>query len=174
MSDSPLPEPVDDFLQHPPSLRTDPEWQEKVFQQTARKLRRPRRWMIAVAAGIMLAILSSYFLWRGTKGEPAPPGKNLAERKRDPVPDKPKPAFVPVAADPYQLEWSAFDAEKDQERAQLYFRAGDLYFTAQNDFDAALRCYHQALHYCEARELEFNPNDNWLVMALKQELRKEP
>ena len=42
------------------------------------------------------------------------------------------------------------------------------------NIDAALRCYGQALSYCEARELEFDPNDNWLIMALKNDRRKEP
>jgi hypothetical protein len=80
---------------------------------------------------------------------------------------------MPEPADPRQLEWSAFDAADDQERARLYFLAGDLYLDQHNDRESALRCYHQAINYSDARKLEITPTDNWLVMALKRDHRKE-
>jgi hypothetical protein len=83
------------------------------------------------------------------------------------------PAPMPTPPQPRELEWTAFDAESDQQRVKLYFQAGDLYLTDHNDIDSALRCYRQALHYCDVQNVEFDPNDNWLVMALKRDYRKE-
>ena len=43
MNDAPLPEPLEDFLQHPPSLPLDPGAREALAQQTAALLPRPRQ-----------------------------------------------------------------------------------------------------------------------------------
>ena len=48
-----------------------------------------------------------------------------------------------------------------------------MYLERFDDMQSALRCYRQAIHYCDARDLEINPKDNWLVMALKRDQRKE-
>jgi hypothetical protein len=183
MNDCPLPQPLDDFLQQPASLPANSERKEALFQQTAQMLRQPR-WKrstlpLAVAAGIVFALLFSYFMFRGEILGPDAANNGQTERKSDPQSDRQKPLPAPevqvqLPAQPRELEWSAFDTEDDKQRVRLYFQAGDLYLAAQSDIDSALRCYSQALSYCDARELEFDPTDNWLVMALKNDRRKEP
>jgi len=102
----------------------------------------------------------------------------VVERENLPTPKKPPSETPgPIAdishVDPLQLEWRAFDAAEDQKKARLYFQAGDVYLERYKDFEAALRCYRQALQFTPARELDFDANDNWLVMALKRDYRKE-
>jgi len=177
-------DPIDDFLQQPPVLPVDAKRQEAVFAQTAALLPRRRGWRLSVAvaaaAAVALALISTYIWSRSQNDETPAPKRNMVERKDDalPVPEKPDPQppapkLIPVAAHPRDLEWKAFDADDDHERARLYFRAGDLFLAVHDDVDSALRCYHQAFHYCEAHDLEIAPNDNWLVMALKRDQRKE-
>jgi hypothetical protein len=183
MNDCPLPQPLDDFLQQPPSLLANTEQKETLFQQTARMLRQPRRRRstlpLAFAAGIVFALLFSYLMFRGIILGPGAATHGQVERKSDSQSDRQKPLPAPevqvqLPAQPRELEWSAFDAEDDQQRVRLYFQAGDLYLATQSDIDSALRCYCQGLSYCNDEQLEFNPNDSWLVMALKRDRRKEP
>ena len=98
--------------------------------------------------------------------------EGLVKKGRAPAP--PEAPHLQLAAHSRELEWKAFDAKNDQERVRLYLRAGDVYLATDQDIESALRCYSQALSYCDARELEFDPSDNWLVMALKSDRRKEP
>jgi hypothetical protein len=188
MSDNPLPEPLENFLEAPPSLPVGAAMQDLLLEKTAALLPKPRWWrrrpvVAGIAASILVAIVSAYFAWRLGNVEPLPKN-DVVERgnerlplketpKPQPSPEEQKPPAALVQVNPVELEWTAFDAADDQQRVRLYFQAGDLYLEKQNDYDSALRCYSQALHYCEARELDFNPNDNWLVMALKRDHRKE-
>jgi hypothetical protein len=188
MSDNPLPEPLENFLQAPPSLAPEPAIRDSLLKQSAAMLRQPRGWRhrlvgAGIAASILVAIAFAYFAVRlGNVGES--PKKDLVERgnerpplketpKPQPPPEEPKPPAAVVQVNPVELEWTAFDAADDQQRVSLYFQAGDLYLEKQNDYESAVRCYSQALDYCKAHELAFNPNDNWLVMALKRDHRKE-
>ncbi len=72
---------------------------------------------------------------------------------------------------PVALEWQAFDSRSN--RAAAYFLAGNKYLEASNDLESALRCYSQALDACTEAELEIAPEDNWLVVSLKNARRKE-
>jgi hypothetical protein len=188
MNETPLPESLENFLQAPPSLRPEADMQDLLLKQTSTFLHKPRsrlRWVVClgVAASIILTMVTAYFAIRS--GFVAPrPRKDLADRvvtppppkdepKPQPAPDEPTPPAAAASVNPLDLEWTAFDEHNDQKRASLYFQAGDLYLEKQDDYESALRCYRQALTYCEAHELEFNPNDNWLVMALKRDHRKE-
>jgi negative regulator of sigma E activity len=176
MSDAPLPEPLDDFLQHPPSAPMAAQQRDALFRKTASMLPKPRwrRWPVAaaVAAAVLLALVS---LWRATREpniEPVDPPPHT-EQKVEPKSEPPKPAVVVAPTHPREVEWSAFDAEDDHTRARLYFQAGNLYLSRDNDVDSALRCYHQALRYGDAAEREIDTNDNWLVLALKHDFHKE-
>jgi hypothetical protein len=184
MSETPLPEPLEDFLQHPPSLPPDAKRREALAQRTAALLPAPqrRRWPVVagVAASIALAIVSAYLGYRIGAANTQPPLQDLVERSIPPAPDdkpktpeEPKTPVTLVSANPRELEWAAFDAADDQERVRLYFQAGDLYLDKHNDYESALRCYHQAIHYSDAKESQIAPTDNWLVMALKRDHRKE-
>lgn len=181
MSEAPLPEPLEDFLQHPPSVPLDTNRRDALAQRTAALLPRParRRWPVvaAVAASIGLALVSAYVGYRLGKMGPTPElaidhkSGTHVEKAKTPEPPKPAVALAPVS--PRELEWSAFDAQDDQERVRLYFQAGNLYLDKHNDHESALRCYHQAIRYSDAQELQIAPTDNWLVMALKRDHRKE-
>jgi hypothetical protein len=188
MSETPLPESLENFLQAPPSLPPEADMQDLLLKQTSTFLRKPRsrlRWYVSlcVAASILVTLVSAYFAIRS--GYVAPrPKKDLADRvvtppppnnepKSQPAPEEPPPPAAAASVNPLDLEWTAFDEGDDQKRVSLYFQAGDLYLEKQNDYESALRCYSQALHYCQAPQLEFNPNDNWLVKALKRDHRKE-
>jgi|ERR1019366_1745892 hypothetical protein len=173
MSETPLPEVLENFLQQPPSLPAPARLQAVLLRQTSTRLRKRRRWPVAVsvAAAIMLALASAYFGLRSRDIEPLPgPRPEIVQQPVDPMPE---PVVAAVPMSPVELENVAFDAEDDQQRVRLYFRAGDLYFEQHQDIESALRCYHQALHYGDARELDFNPDDNFLAMALKRDRRKE-
>jgi hypothetical protein len=100
------------------------------------------------------------------KPGPGPPPAPL------PGPAQGSPARARAAKTPLEQEWAAFDAGPRQ-RARLYIKTGDRYLNECQDVESALRCYRQALLLCEARDLAFDPNDNWLLMALKQDRRKE-
>jgi len=168
MSEQPLPEPLESFLQEPPKSAPPERLRRALWEETSARLRSPRRrwpWAIGAAAA-MLLIASAYLSW------PAPQAvrEQLIVVR---VPDGPAPSQA-EPTQPLELEWTAFDAEDNRERVRLYFQAGDRYLDERQDFESALRCYHQGLHYCDARELEFDPNDNWLLMALKRDRRKEP
>ncbi len=182
MNHPPLPDPLDDFLQHPPALAVDLECQASLYEKSAALLRKPARqgWPVVVglAASIVLAMIAAYFFFGSKQVEPAPPNREFVEQKPEPVtpnpkPEEPKIELVRAVLSPRELEWKAFDAQQDAERVRLYFQAGDLFLSAHQDVDSALRCYQQAILYCEERGLELDENDNWLVMALKRDHRKE-
>jgi hypothetical protein len=186
MNETPLPQPLEDFLQTPPSAELSAGLQEAMLAKTMVLLpKRHRRWVATsmVAASVAVAFCAGYLIGRGHEAEFAELDRQVAiELVRSPpskeptpiVPEKPKPPVV--AAKPLtalEVEWQAFDAMDEKERAHLYFQAGDLYFGRERDVSGATRCYHQALTFCDSRQLEFDPNDNWLVMALKRDQHKE-
>lgn len=175
MSDAPLPDPLERFLQQPPGAPPSAELRETLLRQTSVGLRRSRwrRWPIAVgaAAAMVLALVSGYLVLRWSQVEP-PPMAVIVQHKPEPLPEPPS-VIAAAPVHPLVLENNAFDAEDDRQRVRLYFQAGDLYFEQNQDVESALRCYHQALTYCDARELEIDVNDNYLVMSLKRERRRE-
>jgi hypothetical protein len=63
--------------------------------------------------------------------------------------------------------------DRDPERPELLLRAGDRYLKENNDPEAALRCYTKALNAASADDLKFSPQDNWLLMAIKNAREKE-
>lgn len=186
MNEKQLPDPLEDFLSHPPILKPDLELRESLLEASVRRLhnrRAPRwPWLLAGAAAIALVFgaACAYFLARSSMIPQPVPVPDLVERfdiphKEAPIPPMPPREEVLVKAppSPCELENRAFDAAEDTTRVQLYFQAGDIYLTKFEDVRSAMRCYQQAILYCDANHLEINPNDNWLVMALKRDQRKE-
>jgi hypothetical protein len=173
MSDAPLPDSLERFLQQPPGAPPSAELRELLLQQTSARLwkSRWRRWpmVVSVAAAIMLALVSGYLGLRWN-GEKRISGVGFVEVKPDP---EPPPVIADAPVTPFDLENMAFDTESDRQRVVWYFQAGNMYFEQNQDVESALRCYHQALAYCDARDLEIDVNDNYLVMGLKRERRRE-
>jgi hypothetical protein len=83
----------------------------------------------------------------------------------------PRPAEVvaqPADAEPVVLEWRALD--RPGEAAALYREAADRYLEG-GDASEAMRCYANALD--EARSLDVNTDDSWLLIAIKHARKKE-
>lgn len=166
------PDPLRELLQ-PSPCREPTELREQVRAQTSRIVRRRSIARRLAAAGALAACLAGaalvgYFLRPNSE----------ARRETPPVveaPRPPEPAAVEVVqepmANPVELEWQAFDSQ--QNRAASYFLAGNKYLEASEDVASALRCYTQALDACTPAELEITPDDNWLVVTLKNARLKE-
>jgi hypothetical protein len=168
---------LDDLLQ-PPSLEASAKDAARRADLRARttgvvRWRRYRRraFQVALAAifqGViataMVACLfaSGMITWRQ-------PSQTVATETRE-APPVDAPAMEAPSA--VALEWQAFDAPADQQ-ADLYFQAGQRYFSDHQDFDSALRCYRQAFASAPKERLAVSPSDNWLVMAIKLDCRKE-
>jgi hypothetical protein len=164
-------DPVERFLaadfvgQAPAALR------QGVLAKTTRVLRRRRLvrrlGLTAALAACFLAGVGTTSLWRSLE----PPGQDGRSASATHSP----PATPPTAPEPplslVELEWRAFDSRNN--RAALFFEVARRYLEEQHDFDSALRCYSQALDAAPREVLAIRPEDNWLVMALKQARQKE-
>ena len=162
-----LPDPLQELLQPLPA-REPMGLRERMRDQTSRLVRRRlilRRVATAVvaAACLLVAALVGYVI--RPKLEPIPTTPPFVEAPR--APEIPQEAPV----NPVDLEWQAFDSQKN--RAASYFLAGNKYLEASEDVESALRCYTQALNACTPAELEITPDDNWLVVTLKNARLKE-
>jgi hypothetical protein len=88
------------------------------------------------------------------------------EERPLPLPQQPPAAPAPV------LERVAEHTTLD-ERVALLRQAGDRYLHEDNDPEAALRCYTRALDAAPEEARKFSPDDNWLLMAIKNARDKE-
>jgi hypothetical protein len=182
MSDAPLPGPLDEFLTNPP-VRPEPvELRRALLQRTSLLVRRRRlvRRLVAAASVAAAILVIALTIWTAFFGRPEPEHKErpfVEQRKEIPMPpptprddenhpDKqaPEPALPRAVA----MEWKAFDAPA-AEKAALYVQAGDRYVEDSQDLASALRCYGQAVKTAPAEALTIDPDDNWLVMALKMD-----
>jgi hypothetical protein len=198
MSDPPLPGPLDEFLNNPPAGPEPSGLRRELLLKTSSLVRRRRlvRRLAAAASVAAAIVLTALTVWLALYRHGGPEDKELPvviQRKDGPIPppvkdgdhpvppedekrpanqsDQPPTAMPPAVA----LEWKAFDAPAAQ-KATLYLRAGDRYVEDGRDLASAVRCYGQAVQVATAEALEIDPDDNWLVMALKLdqiERRKE-
>jgi hypothetical protein len=173
---------LDDLLQ-PPLGEARADARGALRGRTARvvRWRRYRRWAlhITVAATAQGAIAAGVVAWLVAAGtlnwqkQPPPPleapAAQIQELPRHGPPPPPESEQVLSAV---ALEWKAFDAPAE-EQAALYFQAGQCYFDDHRDFASALRCYRQAIDANPKVMLAISPSDNWLVMAIKIDCRKE-
>jgi tetratricopeptide (TPR) repeat protein len=171
-------DPVDQFLTTDFSAASTPGLRQAVFAQTARVLRRRRVGRRLAALGALaacfLAGMATMLAWQ-THESPrelaqlVPPNENHAAKQ----PDKPVALSTKHEEAPslVELEWRAFDSRDN--RAALFFDVAQRYLEEQKDYEAALRCYRQALDAAPREVLAIRPDDNWLVMALKEARQKE-
>ena len=100
---------------------------------------------------------------------PATPAQAVA-----PPADQQRPPSVTLPPDdPAPLVERRADDAPDSERAALLRQAGDRYLTEAADPEAALRCYSRALDADTEDNAKFSPDDNWLLMAIKNAREKE-
>jgi hypothetical protein len=178
----PAPDPVEQFLASLPVSAPDPAFRQELLRETLTTMRR-QRWrrraavVGALAASFLAGTICMHF-WpvrtpdvaqQEQASGPAGPSKKTAPQI---VPAPPEATVAPIpGGGALAMEWNAFD-ERDQ-REKLYRQAGDLYVQENQDYEAALRCYAQALDSNANQDMTINADDNWLVMALKEARRKE-
>ena len=168
-----VPDPLDDLLRRPSGEGGDALC-ARLQQRTTRVLRRRRRLRVVariatLAACFVAGALTVYCL-----------GPRRIDRvvvvEKQPAPTAPTvPAPVPKPAPPppsaVALEWKAFDADKP--RPDLYREAGDRYLHEDDDPISALRCYGQSLNGASDKDLAISPDDDYLLMVVKEARRRE-
>ncbi len=172
MNDPTMPETLDDFLDHPPQPAEPAGLRGRVLAQAAPILRRRRIVRrVSWAAGTLAASIVLFALWSWTQQEAPKSRENpppMVQQKPPPAPpvEEKKEPEVPMMPLAVALEWKAFDAA-EKERAKLYVLAGNRYLDEHQDMTSALRCYRQALDTADAPMREVQPDDSWLLTALK-------
>jgi negative regulator of sigma E activity len=173
------PDPIEAMLR-PPAQPDSDTLRKSVYTQTMRVLRRGRLLrQFAFAASLLLSFAAGVGVMRITartdSGDQVesearraggvspliPPGHPGADAPRSPTPDD-------SALD---AEWIAFDST--DRRSELYRKAGDRYINDEKDLQSALRCYSNSLDDGTEQDLAISPDDNWLLMAIKDARQKE-
>lgn len=153
-----LPDDVEAILHRPPTAPS-PQLRQRLFDETSAHLPappnpRPRRVRAALVAASVL--LAAGAVWWMNRPAAVPPPPLTATALDDAKP--------PVSA--VDLEWQAFDSSS-QDRAAVYWSAGQEYIAAHSDYESALRCYRQALETGPAESRQITDEDDVLAMALK-------
>jgi hypothetical protein len=160
------PDPLDGLLAPPPSADTEALRQEVLARTTAVLRRRRRRRRLAWAGALAALVLAGLLVVGVRMRPPAPP--EVVVQPGPPAPPAERP--VPPTASALALEWQATDSTT--RRAELYREAGDRYLAEEADPQSALRCYAGSLDSAGA-DLTISPDDNWLLMAIKDARQKE-
>lgn len=157
-----------DRLLTPPVAHAGPALRERLRAETTRRVRLRRRIRgLAFAA----ALTSSYAaglatLWWGYRPAAPPPDRVVVEVVRDQLAP---PAAAPRSA--HELELAAEQAD-GAESARLFLDAARA-FARGADWDAALRCYRNALDV-SGGNLAIDPKtDDWLMVTLKLARKEE-
>jgi hypothetical protein len=169
------PDPLDDLLRPAVAAQDGLAFRGRLLAQTTRVLRSRRRrrvavWVAALAACYVAGVLTVY--WFGPKRI-----EQVVVVQKEPTPAPLVPALVKPAvpdakpASAVALEWKAFDA--DQHRPEMYRKAGDRYMNQDADPASALRCYGQSLNGSSDADLAISPNDDYLLMLVKNARQKE-
>ncbi len=160
-------DPFDDFLDSNFSCDANDALQSALRQKTTHLLRRRRRLRYLAVAGMAAAcyvagLATMWLLPPRTVTIIQEPAAGLAKAEPEnpaPQPDRPEVHEMLAQANP------------DQRSTQLRI-AGDLYLQQRQDYAAALRCYTASLDAGGPAALEVQPEDSWLVKAIKKDRRK--
>jgi hypothetical protein len=166
-------DPLQDLLA--PGAMIPSARRQALRERTARLVRR-KRWQrrLRLAAAALLLYAAGAGTWAWLRPTPPAPEPEVA-----PIVDaNPVPAPAKATTAPLALEWQAFDAAAADkptaaDKAAALVQAGKKYLHDNDDPGAALRCYRHALAGADADLLQVSPDDDWLIMALKMEKRKE-
>ncbi len=141
-------------------------------------MRRGRRlrvavWAAALAACYVAGVLTMFWLAprrvEVVRVQAPPAAAPAPASQSQPTPPTPAPPAAPASA--VALEWKAFDADKP--RPDLYRQAGDRYLQEDADPASALRCYGQSLNGASDKDLAISPDDDYLLMVVKEARLKE-
>ena len=168
-----VPDPLDSLLQAR-SGETGDALRRRLLEQTTRVLRRRGRLTVvariaALAACFAMGALTVYCFGPRRIDQ-------VVVVEKQPAPDAPTapapvlPSLTPPAS-AVALEWKAFDA--DRPRPDLYRQAADRYHHEDADPASAVRCYGQSLNGASDDDLTIAPNDDYLLMIVKQARQKE-
>lgn len=180
---------MQEYLARQSSEKPSDALRSRLRRDTSYVVRQYRRRRIAIRAA---ALAASYLLGIVTLWRPSPPTRPIEIAQQDaviaepaveaavatppsPSIDVPTPVPALVAEkSPTTLEYLAARS-RSTDRAKLYRRAGDRYLELDpNDIESALRCYSEMFRATGYDPMEpVQPNDNWLLVALKEDKRKE-
>jgi hypothetical protein len=157
----------DDFLDRDFSCDPREALKNALLHKTTLIIRRRRRLHRAGTAALAAAcyLLGAVTMWYAI---PRAPANNDTPSTAVVIADNSKPA-PPVEAPPERPELVELRAltAAPAERALQLRKAGDLYLSQANDYASALRCYTAFFNAAGDDALEFSPDDNWLVIAIK-------
>jgi hypothetical protein len=167
-----------------PPLPTDNETlRQAVYTRTQRVLHRRRRlrqWayaasllmsFVAGASAMHIVLLGEWSVLPGERDRVSAPRDALEALTQPRSPDS-EALTQPRSPDSaLEAEWVAFDST--ERRSELYRQAGDRYMKEEKDLESALRCYRNALNNGTEQDLAISPDDNWLLMAIKNARQKE-
>lgn len=168
-----------ELLAVPPFPANAEKLRQTVLLQTTRLLRRRRRFkqlaLVAALAACYVAGLATLRLAlpppvddrgnqevivQGTDVDPQPPA--VVEGATEPPADAPARVWE---------HWG--ELASPDKRAHVYRMAGDRYLDEAGDLAAALRCYTRSVEETPPEAVSISPDDNWLLMALKEARQKE-
>jgi hypothetical protein len=156
------PDSLDELLT-PPVGQLGDVVRRDMLARTTRVLRRRRRvsqlTRLACLAACYVAGMLTVYDFRPETSPPAP----------RPIAPSTSPSRAGTSA--LALEWRAID--HPEQAGTAYRAAGDRYLAENADPGAAARCYGSALSAGPAEDLTIDPNDSWLMMAIKDARQKE-
>jgi hypothetical protein len=163
MPDTPERDPLDELLAPPEPVDTA-ALRQSLLAATTRQLRRPRWVRRAALAAALAACYAAGLLTMRVLAPAAPVAAPVEAAVKNDAP----PAAVAAEAVERRAETAA-----DPERAALLRQAGDRYLDEETDPASALRCYAKSLDAGSQDDAKFSPDDNWLLMAIKNAREKE-
>jgi len=156
-----------EYLLTPPAAPAARALCERLRADTTRRLRLRRYTRQVAVAGALAAcyIAGVASVWWGYRPAAPPPERVVVEVVRE------QPAPPPAERSPRELELAAEQAD-GAESARLFLDAARA-FARSSDWDAALRCYRNALDISDGN-LAIDPkNDDWLMVTLKLARKEE-
>lgn len=144
------------------------QFREALLERSTAVLHRRRRrgralsavgWLVAYAAGLATAYVALGPQQGGPPGTPS-----LAQQAAPHVEESADDALAELP--PWELEQRSLT--DDTRRSELLRLAGDRYLNDYADVASALRCYRQLLDLVPPAKQALEPEDNWLLVSLKQ------
>jgi hypothetical protein len=166
MTDIPERDPLEELLAPPGPVGAD-ALRQSILAVTVRRLRRAR---LARRAALVVALAACYGAGLMTMRLLMPSENSSAAVAQGP---KPAPAPAPPAPEPLLAVERRAEQAPDPECAALLRQAGRRYLEEESDPEAALRCYSKSLDAGTRDEAKFSPDDDWLMMAIKNAREKE-
>jgi hypothetical protein len=143
---------------------------ELVLGRTLRRLRMRRYLRRGALVAALAACWVGGMLTMRWLSPPTLPQQHVPEiGHNQPLPVEPRPEAAPSAQ---ALEWKAVDGAREQQAA-LYHKAADAFLTEERDPLSAVRCYRGALDAAPEQVQTISPDDEWLLMAIKDARKKE-